>query len=195
MKKTMMAICAAVMTVSAGVASAATYDATAQTVLKGNDTSAVGRARFYDWVTSLGVYESGFKIVKIARSFKNVKSSTDMVARINNKTMTGSWSWGGDGEASLVAFMSKGYFAAQYFAPGITSNTYASEELGLVDGNGDGTRIKHVSLYTVKGTMKPQTAQALFVVEPEPEPVPLPAGGLMLVSGLGLLALRRRRRA
>ncbi|MFC4670371.1 hypothetical protein ACFO5X_17535 [Seohaeicola nanhaiensis] len=193
MKRTMMAICAAVMTLSAGVAGAATYDPSAQTVLKGNDTSAVGRANFYSWVTSLDVYEAGFKIVKIARSFKNVKSSSDIVARINNKTMSGSWAWNGDGEATLVAFMSKGYFAAQYFAPGITNNTYASQELGLVDKNGDGTRIKHVSLYSVKGTLKPQAVEAKFAVEPEPEPVPLPAGGLLLVSGLGVLALRRRR--
>ncbi|MFD2856478.1 VPLPA-CTERM sorting domain-containing protein [Seohaeicola zhoushanensis] len=77
------------------------------------------------------------------------------------------------------------------FEPGIYGNSFTSADLGMTNGAGKGRRIKHITLFGVDGVLKDRTASASFVVD-EPEPVPLPAGALLLISGLGLMALRRR---
>ncbi|GHF76574.1 VPLPA-CTERM sorting domain-containing protein [Seohaeicola zhoushanensis] len=191
MRRTVIAILAAALTSTAGFASAATF-ATESKLIKGNDAKKFGMARFTRWVGDLDLYEEGFTVYKIERLSKRQKSVGDFSVNYDQKKhRSGSWTWEGEDEISFVAYQAKSYFTAQYFEPGIYGNSFASADLGMINGAGKGRRIKHITLFGVDGVLKERTASASFVVD-EPEPVPLPAGALLLISGLGLMALRRR---
>lgn len=188
MKKVFTALIAAAVVGLATMSSAATVNPSASGEIAATGSKGMIKSRFAKFVDSLDMYEAGFQIYKVGRLSSAGHADNGVSGTFDGSGTSGSWSWSGADAINFVVYKAPSKLIAQYFAPGIFGNDFDATSIGLVDANGDPLEVRHVFLLGIDGVLKPSFTASFAL-----SAVPLPAGGLLLVSGLGLMALRRRR--
>lgn len=182
-KISLMAMVAAATLSLGSAAFAATTAPTESVTLNGDNGGPWGQGQMNNWVDSLNLYEPGFALYELDSVVRPDTGTGDLEVTYSTPARSGSWEWTGSDPVNFVVYQAVNKFVVQYFEDGITQNDWDTVELGLLNQSSEGRRLTNITLYGVDGS------------ELRVQAVPLPAGGLLLIMGLGTLAIGRRRRS
>jgi hypothetical protein len=143
-------------------------------LIAGNNLNPTGVANVYNYVDGLGVYASGFTLTPLTVNRPDTMNG-DLSVSYDQGNTSGSWTWTGAEAIEIVVYKAANEYVVHYHQPGLFTNMWDTDLLGIHNNQGRPQAISHISAYTVSVSS-----------------VPLPAGGLLLLTALGGLALRRK---
>ncbi len=143
-------------------------------IISGNNLNPTGVTNVYNYVDGLGVYGSGFTLTPLTVNRPDTMNG-DLSVSYDQGNTSGSWTWTGAEAVEIVVYKAANEYVVHYHQPGLFTNMWDTDLLGIQNNQGNAQAISHISAYTVSVSS-----------------VPLPAGGLLLLTALGGLALRRK---